>query len=100
MALVKYTAVKLLHKSNVWIPTDTSESVVPLLAPYIYIPNSGTNVAEMLAFTLIKGQFTSEDSNAELTIDSPRNNYDCVTKNQIWQSQKQRWSSSAIAHHS
>jgi peptidyl-tRNA hydrolase len=53
MALVKYTAVKLLHKSNVWVPTDISESVVPLLAPCIYMPNSGTNVAEMFAFTLI-----------------------------------------------
>ena len=56
MALVKYTAVKLLHKSNIWVPTDTSESVVPLKHHayiYIYMPNSGTNVAEMLAFTLI-----------------------------------------------
>jgi len=36
MALLKHTAVKLLHNSNVCIPTDTSESVVPFPAPRKY----------------------------------------------------------------
>jgi hypothetical protein len=47
--LVKYTAVKLLHKSNVCVPT---ESVVSLLPPCKPMLNSHTNVADMVAFTL------------------------------------------------
>jgi hypothetical protein len=53
MVIVKHTAVKLLHKSDVCVPVDTSESVLPLLAPRKHTPNSGTNVADMLAFSLI-----------------------------------------------
>jgi hypothetical protein len=60
MAPVKHTAVKLLHKSNVWVPTDTSDSVAPLLAPCIYMTNSGTNVADMLAVTLISKDSLSQ----------------------------------------
>jgi peptidyl-tRNA hydrolase len=65
MALVQHTAVKLIHKSNVWVPTDTSESVVLLLAPCKYMTNSGTNVADMLAFTLI-----SKDSLPQTPVNS------------------------------
>jgi hypothetical protein len=53
MVIVKHTAVKLLQKSDAWVPTDTSESVIPLLAPCKHMPDSGTNVADMLAFSLI-----------------------------------------------
>jgi hypothetical protein len=62
MALVKYTAVKLLHKSNVWVPTDTSESVAPLLAPCIY------RISRPIKRTVIFSLEILEKNNDECTL--------------------------------